>query len=126
MRLHRYLIHNCMIERLTVTRGSAGEDVDTWSDWSSFRCRLLEESQSVADNTLGQPVQYDYRLALDPADVGDLASGTQIVLTDRVKYVTLETDQTLTGPFRIVELITKRRKKAELTIASLERVTETT
>jgi len=126
MRLHRWLIHSCLVQRVTIERGEAGEDVETWSDWSSFRCRLIEAGQTAADSALGRPVEYDYLLALDPKDVGDLGSGTEIVLTDRVKYVTLETDHVLDGPFRIAELTTSRRKRAELVIAGLERVSEST
>lgn len=124
MRLYRYLIHTCMIERLVLTRGEAGEDIETWQEHNSFSCRLLEGSQSIADTTLGKPVQYDYRLALDPKDVGHAGSGTSILLTDRVKYVTLETGNVLSGPFDVEEIVTKRRKKSELVMVSLRKVTK--
>ncbi len=104
MRLDRYLIHHCTLERESKTKGISGEDIFTWVELPTLPCRFHSFDQSVASPSLGQVVEYDAKIILAPT--------TDILLTDRVKSVILENDVAIAGRWLIEEIVTKRLVRA--------------
>lgn len=116
MRLDRYLIHHCTIERESKTKSDSGADVFTWIDHNTYPCRFFTFDQSVADPALGDVTQYDAKIILSP--------NNDIFLTDRVKSVILEDGVAIAGKWLIDRVVNKRRLRNQATVLLLRKVKE--
>lgn len=100
MALRNHLIHTCTIQRSTRTRGTNGEELDSWaSHLTGVLCRLMANSQRLAASNLGELVASEKALLL-PA-------GTDVTNQDRISLVTFEDDST-DGPYEIISILPRR------------------
>ena len=114
--LARYLIHTATITKPTsLSRGTAGEIVTSGEEVIySGMARLLTRSEREAIPAQSAVVSQGLRLLLPP--------GAAVDQSLTVSAVTLE-DQTVVGPFSILEVITRRkRKRAHHLSLSIERI----
>jgi hypothetical protein len=115
MALSEYLVHECVTERATETRGNAGEVVQTWADHlSGQECRLIVKSERIA-SPAGLLMATTYKLLL-PA-------GTDVLVSDRVRTITLDDGSTV-GPFTVEQRLPRMGRSAVSHMAvMLEKVT---
>lgn len=116
MRLDRYLIHYCTLEREAKTKADSGADVDVWVDGDTYPCRFYTFDQSIADPAQGEVVQYDAKIMLAP--------NRDVFLTDRVKSVILEDGSPIAGKWLIERVVNKRRMRNQATVLLLRKVKE--
>ncbi len=97
-----------------MTRGEAGEEVETWADHLQMvRCRLVAKSERMAAPDKGFLVATTYTLLL-PA-------GLDVTTADRVSEVVIE-DMAVRGPFTIEAMLPRRGKVERFLSLSLEEV----
>lgn len=118
MRLQRYLIHVCTLEREVKTKGDHGADIKTWTEQPPLNCRFFAFDQSVADPSRGQMLQYDAKIMLRP--------NNDVSLTDRVKSIVLEDGTILSGSWLVERIVHKRLLRNLATVLLLRKPEEGT
>ena len=117
MRLARlFLIHYCTFERQSVTLGTSGEDIKSWVELPSVKCRFFTGNQATAQSNQGEVIRYDAKIILNK-------TADDVFLTDRVKSVILEDESVEDGPWLIDRIVPKRLRGKWSTTLFLRRVT---
>lgn len=115
MSFHKWLIHRCIIQKVTTTQLSTGELSEAYTTrTSAVECRFVAKRQQYANESTGEQRLFDYLLLL--------RNDQTIETTDRITSITLNGGSVDTGPYKVIGVLNRNAMTTRHKSVALEKV----